>query len=110
LEHPGIGAELVEELRFLKSEIPTIRHHHEWFDGTGYPEGLKGEKIPLGARILAIADAYNSIIAERPYRKGTSASKALKELQKQAGTQFDPRLVRFFAQRQNELISGRSSS
>ncbi len=75
--------------------IPAILHHHEWYDGTGYPDGLKGEEIPLGARIIAVADAYDTTTAQRPYRERESLSpeKAWEELRRGAGTQFDPKIL-----------------
>ena len=75
-----------------------ILKHHEWWNGQGYPGGLKGEKIPLECRILAIVDSYDVITNDRPYRKGTSHSDALEEIKKYAGIQFDPYLVKKFCQ------------
>ena len=71
-------------------------HHHERYDGSGYPKGLKGEEIPLGARILSIADAYEAMVSDRPYRKALSLKKAKQELLKGSGTQFDPEIVKVF--------------
>ena len=82
--------------------IPIIRHHHERYDGTGYPEGLKSEAIPLGARIVAIADAYSTMTAERPDRSAISDEEALKELKRCSGTQFDPQLVQVFGEAINQ--------
>jgi HD-GYP domain-containing protein (c-di-GMP phosphodiesterase class II) len=70
-----------------------VYHHHEWFDGHGYGDGLSGEAIPLGARILAVADAYVAMTSDRPYRAARSSADALAELQDKAGTQFDPLVV-----------------
>jgi len=109
MEHADVSAELAGELRFLRSELAVIRHHHERFDGSGYPMGLKGEQIPLGARILAIADAYNSMINERPYRRGISRLEALEELRQGFASQFDPRLAEVFVLRQTELLRSRSA-
>ena len=76
--------------------IPCIRHHHERLDGSGYPDGLKGARIPLWARILAVADAFDSMTSDRPYRKALSRGKAIDELKRCAMTQFDPEIVRTF--------------
>lgn len=87
------GAQIVSHVRELAGLVPMIRHHHEWCDGTGYPDGLKGEEIPFGARIIAVADAYDTMTAQQPYRQAMSHEKAWEELRREAGTQFDPKLV-----------------
>jgi len=94
--HPEVGAEIVAPLRRLSRVIPLIRHHQERWDGTGYPDGLKGEEIPLGARILAAVDAYVAMTEDRPYRTALSHEQAIEELRRQAGKQFDPRVVEVF--------------
>lgn len=98
-QHPVIGAEKVlapnESLRDL---IPMVKYHHEHFDGTGYPYGLKGDEIPLSARIVAIADAYHALISDRPYRKGLGVEKACEILKMGANVQWDRELVRQFVQ------------
>ncbi len=91
--HPLIGANILKPVAFPWAITPIVRHHHEHFDGTGYPAGLKGEEIPLLARILTAADSYEAMTADRPYRRGLSAEAALEELRTCAGTQFDPRIV-----------------
>lgn len=91
--HPLIGYEIVEPLKLLHIALPGIRHHHERFDGQGYPDRLKGNEIPLSARILAIADAYEALTATRPYRKARSPGDAVTELKNCSGTQFDAVLV-----------------
>jgi putative two-component system response regulator len=73
-----------------------IRSHHEWFDGTGYPSGLAGEEIPLGARMLAIVDAYDAMTSSRPYRQAMTTDQALAEIRAGAGSQFDPALASLF--------------
>jgi len=94
--HPERGYELVKELHFFKKFLPVIRYHHERYDGEGYPTGLKGEAIPLHARIMAITDAFDAMTSDRSYRKGMEMGEAVEELRKYAGTQFDPKLVNIF--------------
>jgi putative nucleotidyltransferase with HDIG domain len=94
--HPMLSARLLEPLRYIPAIQKIVQHHHEFFDGSGYPEKLAGEAIPIGARIVAIADAYDTITSERTYKRARSIDDALAELQRCAGTQFDPRLVEVF--------------
>ncbi len=94
--HPILSELALSGLEFLESLKPIVRSHHERWDGTGYPDGLKGEEIPLGARILAIVDAFDAMISERPYRKALSIDEVKKELLRNAGKQFDPKLVEIF--------------
>ncbi len=91
--HPKIGAEIIRSIHFLKDVVPIVLHHHERWDGNGYPSGLKGKEIPLVARIVAICDAYQALISDRPYRKAYSKKEALKILKKEAGIHFDKDLV-----------------
>ena len=91
--HPQIAAEILAEAPALKSVVPIVYHHHEWYDGDGYLTGLAGEGIPLGARILAVADAFVAMTSPRPYRAAFSTAAALQELTEKAGTQFDPAAV-----------------
>ncbi len=91
--HPVDGAELFEQIEGLKGVAKIIRHHQEKWDGTGYPDGLKAEEIPLGSRVAAVVDAFDAITHDRPYRKGRSVAEALEELKRCAGTQFDPTMV-----------------
>lgn len=95
-EHPRHSRQILEPIHFLKDIIPIVEAHHERWDGTGYPLGLRGEEIPLGARILAIADSFDAMTSDRPYRKALSRQMAIKELRENAGTQFDPKLVEVF--------------
>ncbi len=94
--HYEIGARILNSLEPMRDIIPIIRHHHEWYNGEGYPDGLKGEEIPLLARIIAIADAYDAMIRERSYRPSLGIDTAKEELKKNAGTQFDPKLIEIF--------------
>jgi len=91
--HTLVGAALLESVDFPWPVIPTIRSHHEWYDGTGYPDGLAGESIPLGARILAVADVYDALLSHRPYRPAMSVSEAVQFVHERAGTQFDPQIA-----------------
>lgn len=95
-QHPVKGAEIVRPISFLQDHIYLIRNHHEWYDGSGYPDGLIGEEIPLGAQILSVADAYDAITSTRPYRNGLSAEEALMRISRQSGVQFAPRVVDAF--------------
>jgi putative nucleotidyltransferase with HDIG domain len=95
-KHPANGAKIIEPIEPLKHAKDIIKYHQECFDGTGYPEGLKGEKIPLGARIIAVADAFGAMTTDRPYRNALSLEEAVKELKKCSGTQFDPHIVDIF--------------
>jgi diguanylate cyclase (GGDEF)-like protein/putative nucleotidyltransferase with HDIG domain len=91
--HAEEGARIIDRLGFLQDAVPAIRHHHERFDGTGYPDGLKGEDIPLGARIIHVADALDSMLTTRIYRAARPAKEAMEELKRSAGSQFCPRCV-----------------
>jgi diguanylate cyclase (GGDEF)-like protein len=92
-KHPEMGAEIIGRIGSLKPIVPWIRHAHEHWDGSGYPDGLSGEAIPLASRILLVADAFDAMTSDRPYRRALSHDEALAELRHQAGTQFDPRCV-----------------
>ncbi len=94
--HPDRGVLIIEPLDFLKEALPIVRHHHERFDGSGYPAGLEGEEIPLGARVVAIADTYDAITSSRAYRPARDQEAALAEIERGSGTQFAPDLVGLF--------------
>jgi len=104
--HPKLGVEILRHIIDLVNCLPAILHHHEHYDGKGYPSGLKGDSIPLEGRILAIADAYDAMTSPRPYREQLSSQSALEELRRCAGTQFDPELVELFC----TLIESATSS
>jgi len=93
-EHPVMGAKIIEPVDFLKNSYEAIYHHHEKYNGAGYPDGLKEKDIPLSARIIAVADAYDAMGSDRPYRKKLSKDKILNELKDQSGKQFDPEIVK----------------
>jgi HD-GYP domain-containing protein (c-di-GMP phosphodiesterase class II) len=91
--HPEEGVDIVGPIEFLEQVKEVILHHHERFDGGGYPGGLSGEGIPMGARILAVVDSYSSMLSDRPYRPALSVEEAIEELRRGRGTQFDPKIV-----------------
>lgn len=94
--HPVKGEEILRPIKQLREILPIIRHHHERIDGKGYPDGLKGEEIPLCARILHVADSFDAMTADRPYRPAPGIEYAISELKKYSGTQFDPEVVEAF--------------
>lgn len=94
--HPVIGAQIVAPIAFLADTVELIRHHHERFDGSGYPDGLRGQSIPLGSRIFAVADSFDAMTSDRPYRGSIGIDRALEELRNGAGSQFDPGVVGAF--------------
>ncbi len=95
-KHPQLSADIIRPLYFLRGTIPLILYHHERWDGKGYPHGLKGNQIPIGARIIAIVDAYRSLTSNRPYRKAYSKNSAMKILARESGTKFDPQVTAAF--------------
>jgi HD-GYP domain-containing protein (c-di-GMP phosphodiesterase class II) len=94
--HPRAGHEILQKVTFLQTASEVVLAHHERFDGSGYPRGLAGEEIPLGARIFSIADAFDAMTSDRTYRNAMPAEEALAELLRNSGTQFDPTAVRAF--------------
>jgi diguanylate cyclase (GGDEF)-like protein/putative nucleotidyltransferase with HDIG domain len=94
--HTEVGSHILEKIQQLKAIIPGVRHHHERFDGMGYPTGLQGAQIPLTARIIALADSFDAMVSDRSYRKAMSKQQAMEEIERCAGTQFDPQLVKLF--------------
>ena len=101
-QHPEMGEKIVSEIEFLETIKVPIRHHHERFDGKGYPDGLPGEEIPLGARMISVAEAYDCITCECAFQPRRGLDEAANELERHAGTQFDPEIVRIFVK---EIVS-----
>ena len=95
-EHPRLGARILLRLAAFRGALPYVLYHHERWDGTGYPTGRAGEQIPLEARVLAVADAFDAMTSDRPYRPALSRDEALAEVERCSGTQFDPEIVRIF--------------
>jgi HD-GYP domain-containing protein (c-di-GMP phosphodiesterase class II) len=108
-DHPIIGSEILGEIEELSEVASIVRHHHERYDGKGYPDGLKADAIPLFSRILFILDAYEALASDRVYRKGMSRNQALDEIKKNSGTQFDPEMVKIFLSTINEGVDDRDS-
>jgi diguanylate cyclase (GGDEF)-like protein/putative nucleotidyltransferase with HDIG domain len=103
--HPVVGADILERVAFPYRVAPIVRSHHEKWDGTGYPDGLKGEEIPIGARILAAVDCLDALASDRQYRKALPVDEAMKEIAEKAGTSFDPKIVEILQSRYIELES-----
>ena len=94
--HPQIGADIIRPISMLHDIIPLILHHHERWDGKGYPSGLRGDEIPFGARVISVADVYQALISDRSYRAAMSKEKAVAIIKDGAGTKFDPHVVEAF--------------
>jgi putative nucleotidyltransferase with HDIG domain len=92
-QHPVISAEIMRPVEFLGEAADIVRHHHEHIDGSGYPDGLRADAIPLGSRVVLVADAFDALTTDRPYRKGRSKIEALEVISAHAGTQFDEGVV-----------------
>jgi cyclic di-GMP phosphodiesterase len=103
-EHPEHGARILAEVAFLDGALDIVRHHHERWDGNGYPDGLRGEEIPLWARIFAVVDTVDAVTSDRPYRPARSLGEALDELHAGAGAQFDPVCVEAFARLDRDSV------
>jgi putative nucleotidyltransferase with HDIG domain len=95
-EHPVVGARILEPIRAFKDVMGIVRHHHERYDGTGYPDRLAGDRIPLLARVAAVADVYDALVSDRPYRSGWSSERAVEHIARNSGRHFDPAVVRAF--------------
>jgi putative two-component system response regulator len=96
--HPVSGAEMIKDIPYLSEAVPIVRHHHERWDGKGYPDKLAGEDIPIGARLVCIADCFDAMTIDRPYRRGFSLEEALQEIMRCKSSQFDPMVVNAFLQ------------
>jgi putative two-component system response regulator len=96
--HPEIGAQIISQMRFAREVAPIISGHHEYWDGSGYPHGLRGEEIPIGARIITVVDAYDAMMTDRPYRAALGETETLRRLREARGTQFDPDMLDVFLQ------------
>ena len=94
--HPLIAAEMLKPISYLDPALPIPRFHHEKWDGSGYPDGLAGEAIPLAARLFAFADVYDALTSDRPYRRAWLQADALEHIHKSSGTHFDPKIVPVF--------------
>lgn len=103
--HPEMGVAILAPIERLRDVLPGILHHHEWYDGTGYPKGLKGTDIPLEARIISAADAYDAINSHRAYRDALLQTDALAELLRNSGSQFDPKVVQALARHQGKILT-----
>jgi diguanylate cyclase (GGDEF)-like protein/putative nucleotidyltransferase with HDIG domain len=91
--HPTVGADILERVRFPYPVVPIVRSHHEWWNGAGYPDGLKGNEIPIGARVLTVVDCFDALASDRPYRKALPIESAMSHIKGLAGVQFDPKVV-----------------
>lgn len=96
MKHPHVGADIIGEISFLKEVSKIIRHHHERYDGSGYPEGLRGDEVPIESYMLSIADSYDAMTSNRPYRDALSKDEAIEEIKENSGTQFHPKVVKKF--------------
>jgi len=105
--HPVLGAQILSPVKFLRPALPVVEAHHEKWDGTGYPRGLKHDQIPLGARIFALVDAFDAMTSDRPYRRALTFERALEQISDSSGTQFDPDVVRAFVDLCEDAEHGR---
>lgn len=109
-KHPNIGVKILKPIPVLETIIYSVLHHHERYDGKGYPMGLKGKDIPLHARIIAVADSFDAMTSNRSYRRAIPLAKTLEEIKNNAGTQFDPQIVRKFLEIDIEIIQATISN
>lgn len=109
-QHSEIGQQLIGGVDGFAPAVPIVRHHHERWDGRGYPDGLAGDGIPIGARLIAVADSYDAMTSDRSYRSALPHETAIAELRAMSGTQFDPRIVGLFCRLANQLWCGPDGS
>lgn len=112
-KHPAKGAEILDPIKGMKNILPVIRAHHEKIDGTGYPDGLKGDEVPLTARILCVADSFDSMVSDRPYRPAPGKDYAIEELKRCSGTHFDSNVINAFIkvlENSREIVVNRNHS
>jgi len=95
-EHVEVGLRILEPIPGLNESLPIVAEHHEWFDGSGYPKGISGTQINLYARIFAVADSFDAVTSDRPYRKGLPVEQAIAMIRERSGSQFDPAVVNTF--------------
>ena len=105
-QHPEMGERIVSEVEFLQGGKDLIRHHHERFDGKGYPDGLSGEEIPVGSRIICLAGAFDCITSDCTYQPKRDVEQAIEEIEKHSGAQFDPAIVRMFVENRDKVLLG----
>ena len=105
-KHPQMSADIIAPVPFLNPSLKGVLHHHENWDGTGYPDGLSGEQIPLMARIIAVVDAFDAMTSDRSYRGALSEAQAVERIRAGSGSQFDPRIAQLFEQHKHEILEG----
>jgi HD-GYP domain-containing protein (c-di-GMP phosphodiesterase class II) len=103
-KHPGISADIIAPIPFLQASLAGVLHHHEKWDGSGYPDGLAGEQIPLMARIIAVVDAFDAMTSDRSYRGAMTVDEAVERIRGGSGSHFDPRIANLFDQHKDEIL------
>jgi len=103
--HPGIGADILKAVGAFRALVPAVYYHHERFDGRGYPDGIKGDDIPIQARIISVADSFDAMTSDRAYRNAFPAEDALREIERNKGTQFDPKVADAFVSCTQDIVA-----